>query len=64
MILVMLAAILFGSFQSSRKDNQPLVSATNPAYLSCTVWTGKGWSKPTARSARTPLKQSPKGYRA
>jgi hypothetical protein len=64
MTLVLLAAILFGWFQSSHKDDQPLVSATNPAYLSCTAWTGKEWSKPTARSARTPVMQSPKGYRA
>jgi hypothetical protein len=64
MTLVILAAILFSWLQSSQKDDQPLVSATNTAYLSCTVWTGKEWSKPTARSARTPVKQSPKGYRA
>ena len=64
MNLVMLAAILFGWFQSSQKDDLPLASATNPAHLSCTVWTGKVWSKPKARSARTPVKQSPKGYRA
>jgi hypothetical protein len=64
MILVMLTAILLGWLQSPRKDDGPLVSATNPTYLSCTVWTGKDWSKPAARSARTVVKQSSKGYRA
>jgi len=48
MMLVTLAAILFGWLQSSPKGDQPLVSATNPAYLSCTVWTGREWSKPAA----------------
>jgi|SRR5580692_2122840 hypothetical protein len=64
MMLVTLAAILFGWLQSSPKGDQPLVSATNPAYLSCTVWTGREWSKPAARSARTPVRQSPQGLRA
>lgn len=64
MVFVWALAALLGSWQSADKKDQPLVSATNPVYLSCTVWTGKDWSKPTARSARTPVKQSSKGYRA
>lgn len=64
MVFVWALAALLGSWQSTDKKDQPLVSATNPVYLSCTVWTGKDWSKPAARSARTPVRQSPKGYRA
>ncbi len=61
---VMFAELLFSWLQSPHKNDEPLVSATNPAYLSCTVWTGKEWSKPAPRSARTPVTQSPKGFRA
>jgi hypothetical protein len=46
------------------KNNEPPVSATNPTYLSCTFWTGKTFSKPEARSARTPAVRSPKGFLA
>jgi hypothetical protein len=55
-------ALLFAWPQSADKKDQPLVSATNPAYLACSVWTGKNWTAPTARSAKTPQKQSPKGF--
>lgn len=64
MTLVMLAAVMFGWFQSAQKDDQPLASGTNPAHLSCTVWTGKDWTKPKARTVRTQVKQSSLGYRA
>jgi hypothetical protein len=57
-------ALLLAWPQSADKKDQPLASATNPTYLSCTVWTDKEWSKPASRSARTPVKQSTKGFRA
>src|ERR1700675_3188561 len=62
--MMIMIALLFSLSQSSDKKDQPLVSATNTSFLSCTVWTGKEWTKPAARSARTPLFQSPKGLRA
>ncbi len=64
----MIAAIAFvllsGWPQTVAKNTQPLISATDPEYLGCTTWTGKEWTKPSARSARTPLIQSAKGFRA
>jgi len=50
--------------QSTDKKDQPLASTTNPAYLSCTVWTGKSWTSPATRSARTPLMKSSRGLLA
>ena len=61
---MILTALLLSLLQSSNKKDQPLDSATDTSFLSCTVWTGKEWTKPTARSARTPVLQSPKGLRA
>jgi hypothetical protein len=49
---------------SAQNSNQPRVSGTNTAYLSCTFWNGRGWTEKTARSARTPTAESPKGLRA
>jgi len=54
--------LLFAWPQSADSKDQPLVSASDPAHLSCTVWTGKSWTSPKARSARTPQKQSAKGF--
>jgi hypothetical protein len=64
MFIALTLAMLFGWWQSADKKDQPLVSAMDPAYLSCTVWTGKEWTKPAARSARTPQLASSKGFRA
>ena len=64
MVITLTLAALFGWWQSADKKDQPIVSATDPAYLSCTVWTGKDWTKPTSRSARTPQLVSAKGFRA
>ena len=64
MILTIALALLFGRWGSAQENNQPLVSATNPAYLGCSVWTIKGWTSPSTRSARTTLIRSVKGFRA
>ena len=64
MVTALVFAALFGWWQSTDKKDQPLVSATDPTYLSCTVWTGNGWTKPEGRSARTALLTSSKGFRA
>ena len=64
MNIALAIALAFSWLQASGKDNQPLVSATNPAYLSCTVWNSHNWSPLTSRSARTPTLESPKGFRA
>ncbi len=56
--------VAFNPSQAAQENNQPRVSATDTSYLSCTVWNGHEWTKPTARSARTPVIQSPKGMRA
>jgi hypothetical protein len=64
MIATIAFALLFSLWQTAEKSTQPLISATNPEYLGCTTWTGKGWTKPSPRSARTPLIESPKGLRA
>jgi dipeptidyl aminopeptidase/acylaminoacyl peptidase len=63
MVAIFLSSFFAGAPQAN-KNNEPLVSATNPTYLSCTFWTGKIWSKPAARSARTPVVQSPGGLLA
>jgi hypothetical protein len=57
-------ALFFVSLPFSRTSTQPLASASEPAYLSCTTWTGKAWTIPTARSAQTRVMESPKGFRA
>jgi len=62
MFIALTLAMLFGWWQSADKKDQPLVSAMDPAYLSCTVWTGKEWTKPAARSARTPQLTSSKAF--
>jgi hypothetical protein len=66
--LVMIAAIALGLLlawgQVAKTAAQPRVSATDTAYLSCTTWTGKEWTNPIARSSRTPLTESPKGFSA
>jgi len=59
-----LAFALLLSWWEADKGAQPLVSATDPAYLSCTVWNGNRWVGPATRSARTPIMESPKGFRA
>ncbi len=56
--------LVFASWQAAAQDAQPELSATDTSYLGCAIWTGKEWTPPTARSARTPLVESPKGYRA
>ncbi len=64
MITAIAFAIALGSWQGAKTSAQPLVSATDTSYLSCTTWTGKAWTDATARSAQTPLVESPKGFRA
>lgn len=64
MIFVLLLNLLLAGAPQASKSNEPLVSATNPTYLSCTFWTGKTFSKLEARSARTPALRSPKGFLA
>src|SRR5438132_9502732 len=64
MITTIALGIVFASWKATAIDSQPRVSATDTAYLSCTVWTGKDWSRPAARSARTPVLESPNGFRA
>ena len=48
----------------AQKADSPRVSATDSYFLSCTVWTGHDWTKPTERSARTQVLVSPNGLRA
>ena len=55
MIVAIFLSVFFAGAPQAKKNDEPLVSATNPTYLSCTFWTGKAWSKPAARSARTPV---------
>lgn len=64
MIFVFLLNLLLADAPQANKNNEPLVSATNPTYLSCTFWTGKTFSKPEARSARTSVERSPRGFLA
>jgi hypothetical protein len=63
MILSLAFAVLFSWWQDD-KSGQPLVSASDPAFLACSFWNGHGWSKPATRSVRTPILESPKGFRA
>ena len=63
MILSLTFALLFRWWQDDR-GAQPLVSASDPAYLSCSVWNGYRWSKPATRAVRTPVLESAKGFRA
>lgn len=64
MISAIAVALFFVLLPSPQTSTQPLVSATEPAYLSCTTWTGKAWTTPTARSAQTRVIESPEGFRA
>jgi hypothetical protein len=64
MISLILLSLAMSWWQEAESKSQPIISATNPAYLGCTTWTGHDWSAPTARSARTPTLESPKGLRA
>ena len=64
MIVAIFLSLLFAGVPQANKNDEPLVSGTNPTYLSCTFWTGKAWSKPVARSARTPVVRSSKGFLA
>jgi len=64
MITSILLAVLFGPLQLPQANTQPLVSATDTAYLSCTTWTGKDWTDVAARSVKTQTIESPKGFRA
>jgi hypothetical protein len=64
MISTIAFALLLSWWQTAEKGTQPLISATNPEYLGCTIWTGKEWTNPSPRSARTPLIESAKGFRA
>lgn len=64
MIAAIAFTLLFSLRQTADKSAQPLISATNPEYLGCTTWTGKEWTKPSPRSARTPIVESSKGFRA
>ena len=60
----MLLGLLGFVTQSAQKQNVPLVSATNPFYLSCTYWNGKTFTDPESRSAKTTIVESPNGFRA
>lgn len=64
MITAIALSLLFGWRQAAHKSAQPRVSTTGTSYLSCTAWTGNGWTDPTPRSSRTPFLESPKGFRA
>jgi hypothetical protein len=64
MITAILLAFVFGPWQMPQANMQPRVSATDPGFLSCTTWTGKDWTEFTPRSARTPVVESPNGFRA
>ncbi len=56
--------VLFAWMQVAEPAVTPRASATDTAYLSCTTWTGKGWTEPTARSASSPVLVSATGLRA
>jgi hypothetical protein len=64
MITLILLSVTLSLWQGAETKSQPIISATNPAYLGCTTWTGHEWTTPAARSARTPILESPKGFRA
>jgi len=63
-MIIGLAFVFLFSWLGQDKSAQPLVSATDPAYLACSVWNGHAWTKPATKSVRTPLLESPKGFRA
>jgi len=64
--MILFTLLSFFSFftQSTNIANDPLVSATNPFYLSCTYWDGKTFTDPASRSARTRILESANGSRA
>ena len=64
MILLPSFVLSFALNQSADKKDGPLVSDKDPLYLSCTVWTGKAWTVPTARTAKTSTFTSSAGLRA
>lgn len=64
MIGLLSLLLLFPLHQSASKKDDPLVSDKDPLYLSCTVWTGKSWTTPAARNAKTPVFTSSAGFRA
>lgn len=64
MLVAFFLSLFLAGVSQTNKSDEPLVSGTNPTYLSCTFWTGKGWSKPAARSARTSIVRSLKGFQA
>jgi hypothetical protein len=64
MITAILLSLALSLWQEAETKLQPIISATNPAYLGCMTWTGHEWTTPTARSARTPILESSKGFRA
>ncbi len=64
MIPTFVLTVVLGSLQATHTSNQPLVSATETSFLSCTTWTGKAWTDPTPRSAQTPVVESVKGLLA
>jgi hypothetical protein len=64
MISTLLLSLALSLWQGAEAKSQPIISATDPAYLGCMTWTGHEWTTPTARSARTPILESPKGFRA
>jgi hypothetical protein len=64
MSIIFALALLLAGRQSRPKNDEPLISATKPDYLGCSVWTSKGWSDPTSRSVRTPVLRSSMGFRA
>src|SRR5580765_6940735 len=64
MITAILLSLALSLWQEAEKKSRPIISATNPAYLGCMTWTGHEWTTPTPRSARTPILESPKGFRA
>lgn len=64
-MIALLALVLSSALnQSADKKDGPLVSDRDPLYLSCTVWTGKAWTAPTARTAKTSLLTSVARLRA
>ena len=64
MVIMIALGLAFSWWQAAETNAGPRVSATDTFYLSCTTWTGKEWTDLTARSARTPVLESPKGFRA
>ena len=64
MIPAIALLLALGWPQASGKAPQPRISATGTAYLGCSAWTGESWTAAITRTARTPVKASPRGYRA